>query len=256
MKLNRPDVPVRAFLKRAPTALFALALLCCVGAEALAQKTWKHTYPAKKNVRLQLSNLSGAITVEGWDRDEIKLVAEMEAPVANFTPRQEDDALIIDVKNQNRGRGDVGSINFKIWLPNSSVVDIETNQGNISVKDINGSMVRAHVWLSGDIELLNLATSNVMASNTTGNIIFDGLLAWGGKYEFKSTQGNINIRIPGDAAFLLNAVSPERNINLGGFDNGRLMRADPRKASGQIGANANASLTVSNQKGRIALIRR
>ena len=94
-----------------------------------------------------------------------------------------------------------------------------------------------------------------MASNTTGDIFFDGALTWGGKYEFKSTQGNINIRIPGDSAFTLNATSPGRNINLGAFS-GTINQNDPRKVFGQIGNNANASLLVSNQKGRIAFLKR
>ena len=179
----------------------------------------------------------------------------MEAPNANFTPQQTADALIIDVKGQNQ-RKDAGSVNFKIWLPNSSIVDVETQQGNISVSNINGAMVRAHVWLSGDIDLLNIQTPSVMAYNTTGDIIFDGVLAWAGKYEFKSTQGNISIRIPGDSAFKLNATSPERSINLGVFANGSINQSDPRKAIGQVGQNAATSLTVFNQKGRIAFSKR
>lgn len=255
MNLNRPYGPVQTLLRR---ALKAACLLCAVslaGASVAAQ-TIKQTFPASKNVRIQLSNNTGSVTVEGWGRDEVKLVAEREAPVAKLVPQVSGDLVILDVKNQNRGRGDVGSVNFKLSVPNGAAVDIETNQGNISVKDVNGSMVRAHVWLSGDIELLNLQTTNVMAANTTGDIVFDGLLAWNGKYEFKSTQGNINIRIPGDSAFVLNAVSPDRDINLGAFDNGQLKQKDSRKAYGPIGQNANASLIVANQKGRIAFIKR
>ena len=228
-------------------------MLCLGGAEVFAQKTFSKRFPAQKNVRLQLINMAGTVTVEGWNRDEIKLVADLEAPYANLAPQQSNDTLLIDVKSQSRS--DAGSVNFKIFAPNSSAVDIETGTGNISIKDINGPMVRAHVWLSGDIDLLNLNTASILASNTTGDIIFDGALTWGGKYEFKSTQGNIYIRIPGDSAFTLNATSPGRNINLGAFS-GTINQNDPRKVFGQIGNNANASLLVSNQKGRIAFSKR
>ena len=202
---------------------------------------------------MEVINVAGTVTVEGWNRDEVKMVAEMEAPYANLAPQQNGDTLSINVKNQSRS--DTGSINFKIWTPNNSTVDIETGQGNISIKDINGAMVRAHVWLSGDIELLNLSMQSVMASNTTGDIVFDGILGWGGKYEFKSTQGNINIRLPGDSAFTLNATSPGRSINLGAFG-GNVNQTDPRKVYGQIGNGDKTYLTVSNQKGRIAFIKR
>ena len=254
MKLNFPDVRVRKAIVRTLTSLCALTLIV-LGATAIvcAQKTITKRFPATANLRLQIVNVSGRVEVEGWNRDEVKLVAEMETPYANLTPQQNGDLLLVDVKNQSRS--DAGSVNFKIWAPNKCTVDLETGQGNIAVKDITGSMVRAHVWLSGDIDLLNLSTNNVMASNTTGDIIFDGFLGWGGKYEFKSTQGNINIRIPGDSAFTLNAVSPGRSINLGAFG-GDLNQNDPRKVYGQVGNGDKTYLNVSNQKGRIALIKR
>lgn len=254
MKLNFLDVRARIALLRVLASCGVLAcLMLGAGAAVLAQKSVTKRFPAKKNIRLQLINLSGTVIVEGWNRDEVKMVADLEAPYANIAPQQNDDMLLIDVKNQNRS--DAGSINFKIWTPSNSSVDIETGQGNISVKDITSPMVRAHVWLSGDIELLNLSAESVMASNTTGDIVFDGVLAWGGKYDFKSTQGNINIRIPGDSAFTLNATSPGRSINLGAFG-GSVNQNDPRKIYGQIGQNAKTSLNVSNQKGRIAFIKR
>jgi hypothetical protein len=254
MKLNLQDVRARMVPLRALASFCALAIFCLGAAGAVfAQKTFNKRFPCKNNARLQIINVSGLVQVEGWNRNEIKVSADLEAPYATLSPQSSDDALTLDVKNQSRS--DAGSVNFKIWVPNGASVDLETGQGNILVKDINGSMVRAHVWLGGDIELINLSTQNVLASNTTGDIIFDGVLAWGGKYEFKSTQGNINIRIPGDSAFSLNAVSPGRSINLGVFG-GNVNQADPRKIYGQIGNGDKTYLSVSNQKGRIAFIKR
>src|SRR3989441_11111716 len=93
---------------------------------ALAQQKVSRRYPAGKNVRLELKNISGEITVETWERDEIKVSATLESPTAHFSPRQMGDGLIIDVMGDNRGRGDVGDVNFKIQLPSSSSVDLET----------------------------------------------------------------------------------------------------------------------------------
>jgi len=56
------------------------------------------TIPAGKNVRIELKNISGTITVESWNRDEIKLTATLESPKANLSPRQTGDALIVDVR--------------------------------------------------------------------------------------------------------------------------------------------------------------
>ncbi len=62
-----------------------------------AQQRLSKRYPAGKNVRIELKNIFGTITVESWNRDEIKLTAELESPKANLTPRQSRDELIVDV---------------------------------------------------------------------------------------------------------------------------------------------------------------
>ena len=77
----------------------------------------------------------------------------MEAPKAHFNPRQTEAGLVIDIVSDNRGRNDVGDMNFKIQVPARSSVDLETRSGQISVSNIQGDLVRAHIWTSGDITL-------------------------------------------------------------------------------------------------------
>ena len=240
----------------AVAAICALAVIfTCAPAIVFAQRSMTRKFPASRNVKLQLINVSGTVTVEGWNRDEIKLAAEMDSPTAQFTPRMNGDTFVIDVKSENQGRSDIGDVNFKLWVPANSSVDIETGRGNIAVTGVNGNMVRAHVWLSGDIELLDIHAGKVWAENTSGDITFDGTLNGSGAYEFRSTQGNINIRLPGDATFNLMASSPTRGINLGAFDSSQLNRNDQRRVYGRVG-NGGGSLIVFNQKGRIAFFRR
>ncbi len=99
-------------------------------------------YPAGKKVRVQLRNISGTIVVESWNRDEIKLSATIESPKANVTPRQMGDALIVNVMADNRGRSDIGDVNFKLMVPVDSSVDLETKRGQIHVTNIRGESVR------------------------------------------------------------------------------------------------------------------
>src|SRR5713101_1407646 len=137
------------------------------------QRVWPH-YPACKNVRIELKNLSGTITVETWPRDEIRITATMEAPAVHFNPRQTETGLVVDIVGDNRDRREVGDVNFKIQVPSRSSVDLETRSGQISVSNIQGDLVRAHVWTSGDITLSGVNAGRVFASNMTGNIFFDG----------------------------------------------------------------------------------
>jgi Toastrack DUF4097 len=245
--------------KRSFRVCFSLALLTSlVGTSVVgvAQQTLKRTYPAGKNVRIELKNISGTITVESWQRDEIKLSAVLEAPIAKLTPRATGESLLVDVMGENRGRGDVGNVNFKLQVPVGASVDLETRQGNITVSNIRGGLVRAHVSSEGDIELTGINAGQVIAQNTIGNIFFDGEFSRGGSYQFKSGNGDITIRIPADSAFRVVASSQARNIALGQFWNENIKNlGGGRKFEGDV-RNGHATVTVSNYQGRITFMRR
>jgi hypothetical protein len=233
--------------------LFLVCLLLFVGATGVsAQKSVTRRYPAGKNVRLELKNLSGTITVETWDRDEIKLTATLESPSAQFTPRQTDNGVTVDVVADNRGRSDVGDVNFNIYVPASSSVDLETKRGQITVSNLHGGLLRAHVSSEGDIILSGIGAERVFASNTMGDIFFDGKLASGGTYEFKSNSGNITLRIPSDSAFRLVAWTSTRKLEMGPFWNNSMKSlGDGRKVTGDVG-DGRSSVSITNYQGIIS----
>ena len=138
------------------TTVFLLSVVfffVSASAEVFAQKKFSKTYPASKNVRLQLTNRTGTVTVEGWDRDEVKISADMEAPAANMEPRSLSGTIDINLVKDNQGRGEVGNVNFTIKVPYDSSVDIETRMGNLNVSNVRGTLVRAHISSEGDIVL-------------------------------------------------------------------------------------------------------
>src|SRR6195256_545057 len=184
----------------------ALFLVLVIATSAFSQQPVSQHHPAGKNVRIELKNLSGTITVETWSRDEIRITATMEAPAVHFNPRQTDTGLVIDVVGDNRDRREVGDANFRIQVPARSSVDLETRSGQITVSNLQGDLVRAHVWTSGDITLTGVNAARVFASNTTGNIYFDGEFASGGTYEFKSGRGTITLQLPANCGFHLMAT--------------------------------------------------
>ncbi|MFN2452662.1 MAG: DUF4097 family beta strand repeat-containing protein [Pyrinomonadaceae bacterium] len=246
-----------SFSKRVAFTLALACLFTLFAASALAQqKRFVQRYPVRQNARLQLTNRFGTITVEAWDRDEIKVSADMDSPLARFTPERTDDSVTINVMRENQGRDDVGDVNFHIYVPVNSIVDVETKRGNITVRNVHGAMVRAYVTSEGNIELTNIHAKSVMAQNTLGDIFFDGELMQGGKYEFKSTQGNMNIRLPADSSFNLMAVVPSREIELGPFSNSGLRFIfDKRKVLGNVG-NGGVPFIVFNQRGRMSFLSR
>lgn len=225
--------------------------------EISAQKKFSKSYPASKNVRLQLTNRSGTVTVEGWNKDEVQITAYMEAPAANINPQSLSGTIYINLVKDNQGRNDVGNVNFNIKVPYTSAVDIETRMGNLSVSNIRGTLVSANISSEGDITLTNISAGTVSAANVIGDIFFDGVLHSNGNYRFNSTRGNINLRIPINASFRLVATAPStRNISLGDFSNASMsFLGDGRRVVGKNG-DGSATLTVTNQRGSISFIRR
>lgn len=244
---------------RATLVLAAVfVLVSSMPLQALAQKkTFSRRYPASRTVRISLKNGYGTILVQAWDREEIKLAADMDSSLARVVPEVSADSIEINVLRDNRGKDDMGEVSFKIFVPMNSTVDIETRRGNITVRDVQGAMVRAHIYTSGDIELTGIRATRVMAENVTGDIFFDGELMSGGDYEFKTYKGNINIRIPTDSDFRLVATAPSsRSITLGSFSNAGLsFNGGGRQVSGSVGGGS-AALTINNFQGAIAFIRR
>jgi len=235
--------------------VLAIGALLALSSFGQAQEKMSKRYAAGKNVRIELRNISGTIVVESWNKDEIRLSATIESKGTHVTPKQINDSLVVDVMSENRGKGDVGDINFKLQVPVNSSVDLETRRGNISVANIRGGLVRAHVSSEGDIELTNITASHVVAQNVIGNIFYDGEFQRFGTYEFKSNKGDITIRIPGDSAFRLEAASPARKIALNDFWNKNFKSQDGRKIVGDVG-DGRSSVSIINFSGQITFLRR
>jgi DUF4097 and DUF4098 domain-containing protein YvlB len=258
MKIRPSDTRYQTLTPRAVLSLFALAILLFnFPADASAQRSVTRKYPAQKNVRFEMKNISGTITVEAWDKNEIQVTATIYSPAAQFTPEQTEGCIGIDIVRDNRGRM-VGDINFKVKVPVNSTVNIETKRGNISINNIRGEMVRARVSTSGDIDLTGIHVNQVIAESGTGNIFFDGVLT-GGSYTFKSLSGDININIPASSSFSLVANGQPQAINLNSFASPTLsFVGDGRKVYGNVdrGGGPSSSLTVFNQRGSITFIAR
>lgn len=242
--------------KKATIILLSVVFFFALNADLSAQKRFSKSYPAGDNIRLQLTNRSGTITVEGWNRREVRISARLEKPVAEIVPRNLSGTIVINVVRDNKGN-EVGDTNFDIKVPYSSSVDIETRVGNLIVRDIQGGLVRAHISSEGDIELTNIGATSVSAENVIGNIFFDGYIREGGIYSFKSMSGDINLRIPFQSSFRLVATAPStRKISLGSFSSKDMSYVgNGRRVVGRVGSGS-ASLTVTNQRGSIAFLRK
>jgi len=225
--------------------------------EISAQKKFSKSYPASKNVRLILTNRTGTVTVEGWDKPEVKISAFMETSATNIAPQNLSGTIQINLVKDNQGINGVGSVNFIIKVPYFSSVNIETMMGNLNVTNVRGGHVRAHITTDGDITLTNISAENVVAENGMGDIFFDGEIHSGGTYRFTTTSGNINLHIPSNSSFRLVATAPStRNISLGAFSGANMnFISNGRRVVGTVG-DGSATMTVTSQRKGISFIRR
>jgi len=237
--------------------LMSVVFFFALAGPASAQKKFSKTYPAGQNVRLQLMNRSGTVTVEGWNRSDISITATLEAPAANIVPQNLSGTIVVNLVKDNQGRPEVGNVNFTIRVPYYAQVDIETRIGNLNVSSVRSGLVRAKISSEGDITLTNIGAAAVSAENLTGDIFFDGEIQDGGNYRFSSMKGSINLRIPANSNFRFVATAPStRSISMGDFAGGDLnYLSDGRRVAGRFGSGA-ATLSVTNQQGGIRFIRR
>jgi len=258
--MNRKLKKSFAFQAKIKTTILLLSVVfffVSSAAEVSAQRKFSKTYPASKSVILRLTNRTGTVTVEGWDRPEVRISASMEEPAANIEPQSLSGTIYINLIKDNHGRNEVGYVNLTINVPYSSSIDIETKMGNLNVSNVRGTFVRAHISTEGDITLTNINAGAVSAENGIGDIFFDGNVQREGSYRFTSTRGSINLRIPFDSSFRLVATAPStRSISLGAFSGGNMnFIGNGRRVVGNIG-DGSATLTVTNQRGSISFIRR
>ena len=257
MNLELRKILTAPTIKKTTILFLSVVFFFAASVTASAQKRVSWNYPASKNVRLQLTNRTGTVTVEGWNRAEVKILAEMEAPAANIEPQNLSGTINVNLVKDNQGRAEVGNVNFTIKVPYNSTVDIETRMGNLNVSTVGGGFVRAHISSEGDITLTNISAGAVAAENVIGDIFYDGDIGREGNYRFTSMRGNINLRIPFNSSFKLVATAPStRSISLGEFSGaGMNFVSDGRRVVGRFG-DGSATLTVTNQRGSISLIRR
>lgn len=194
------------------------------------------------------SSLRGNISVQAWDRPQIRLVALGQAPDAQVNVRLTNDVLTVKVQRHRASGND--AVDLEVTVPAEGFVEASTIGGKITVRGMRSRLKLSTV--EGDIELVDLASPSVDAmSVTTGRIAFSGQLEPRGIYTFYSGQGTIEVIVPKESSFTLDASTHEGRIESEGIH----LRSPLRTAShlqGVSGAGG-ARLQLRTHSGRIRL---
>lgn len=186
---------------------------------------FSQTYPLSANGRVSVSNVNGSVTIETWDRNEVKLdyvkTAEDREKLASFQVKINSRADSFSVETdydesrrdgrdnwRNNGKTEV---QYNLTVPRNAVLnEIETVNGSISIANAANSTKASSV--NGQIRATNLrGAANLSTVNGTIEADFDQLQT-GSRISLDIVNGQANLVIPSDANATVKADTVNGNI--------------------------------------------
>lgn len=215
--------------------LTALLLNPAAARAATLTERFEKTYPFQDGALLALDNTNGGVTIEAWDRDQIRVVAEKKARASDeakarealkqvqVSARPEAGGLRVTTVLPKKGSslwdwmsGDNVSVNveYRLQVPRRARLDVETTNGGLRVKGTqgkadlettNGGITIADVdgdlrlsSTNGGIEATDVAGA-VKASTTNGRIdVRLREVPSGSELSFETTNGGVGVVLPRD----------------------------------------------------------
>src|SRR5687768_15085320 len=176
------------------------------------RERFEQSYPLSASGRVSVSNVNGSITVEAWDRNEVKLeaikIADSKEALADvqlkIDSRADSFSVEADYDSWRRDRGEKTwknhnklEVQFKLSVPRRAVLDeIETVNGSVTVSNfVNLTKVSA---VNGNVIATNLrGTANLSTVNGEVSADFDRLES-GSKISLDTVNGKVLLVLPSD----------------------------------------------------------
>ncbi|GJM44418.1 MAG: hypothetical protein DHS20C21_12600 [Gemmatimonadota bacterium] len=172
---------------RAGTWMLALAGLIWV-APALAKTDVDETVKASATGRISISNVSGSIVVEAWDKKEVRVTGTLDDKVKDLIVEESGGDVDIEVELPRRISGRGGAADLKITIPKGASLEVNTVSANISVDDVEGELELESV--SGSVDV-NANAVSAEISTVSGSITVNGSVKL---VEAESVSGSVTLR--------------------------------------------------------------
>jgi putative adhesin len=235
--------------------LRALGLVLTVGllaGQALAAETFKerfeHTYTLAAGGAFTLKDTNGAVSVTAWERNEVHVVAEKQIRAASaeegkrglaalrIEATEKPGELRIDTRFPKQtgftgwlsGNGG-GSVSYKIEVPRSVRLNLETVNGAVDVRgtagDLTAGTTNGAVSVTGVNGKIHLETTNgaisavdaagsVVAETTNGGIDVDlKQVPRSEDMRFSTTNGGITLKLPPDVRASISASTTNGRVS-------------------------------------------
>ena len=181
---------------------------------------FEQTYPFEANGRISVSNVNGSITVEGWDRNEIHIVAvktadskaDLEAVDLRIDARPA--MFVFEADYENRQRSQSGDwrrsgnvdVDLKLQVPRTALLQqIGTVNGSVQVNGVNNRLKVSVV--NGDVDVSNV--KGVISLSTVNGAVKADLERPepGSSASLSTVSGNVALTLASDVNVTIKADS-------------------------------------------------
>ena len=167
-----------------------------------------------------------------------------------------------DVKITNAARVTAArSTSGDVYLTNidSDVgLDAGTVSGDVLVRSVKARRMTLGT-VSGRVVVQDVQTERLAAQSFTGNVEFSGNLVKGGRYEFKSHQGDVRVSVSGGSGFEVEANSWSGNVrsdfSLGGSGDNEPHHGRRKVIRGVVG-DGSAVINITTFSGNVHLAKK
>lgn len=188
---------------------------------------FEQTYPLNANGRVSVENVNGPITIEAWDRNEVKLTAIKTADTREHLADVKikidarPDAISIEADYDEWNRNNNGQwknknydkleVEFRLMVPRGAVLDqIEAVNGSITVMNMtNITRVSA---VNGEVKAVNLRGTAKLETVNGGVEADFSTLQTGSQITLATVNGRANLIIPSDANATIRAETTNGTI--------------------------------------------
>jgi len=218
-----------------PALTIAVVLFAGVQTAAMAERftdRFEATYPLGAGVEISLGNTNGSVSVEAWDEDFVRLVAEKQVDSSSAREAEEafEDIEILIKEGDRRleietrlpsaasgvvswlfGRSRNASVRYELRVPRTAELDLHTVNGNLSIDGVAGAQELRST--NGRIEVTD-AEEGVEAHTTNGSIRVEVTDASSAPdIDLGSTNGGITLYLPADIQGRIEARTVNGSVN-------------------------------------------
>jgi DUF4097 and DUF4098 domain-containing protein YvlB len=212
-------------------ATLALALTPVLGFAETLKENFNKTYAFQPGQRLTLDNTNGAITIEAWDRNEVRIVAVKEVKARDAKHAKEVMAKIqIRVVPSNGGLAistvtpDIGDTFFEWLAGKSAEANVQYQLSvprhvNLAIENVNGSVTANDVGGDLKIETVN---GRISLARTAGRLELTTVngriqaqmreLSVKGTHSIDTVNGSVTLQLPATSRAQLDVKTTNGSI--------------------------------------------